>query len=61
MTKVSSSEMNYLEWARVIDELENVIRGSKLTQAINEAFLKVAREEQAKYEKPKAPVNSCTG
>ena len=55
-----SSEMNYLEWSRVIDELENVLRGSKLTQTINEAFLKVALEEREKHPKPKV-VNSMTG
>lgn len=47
--------MSYLEWSRVIDELEQVIRLSRLSICINEAFLKVALKERELFPVPLKP------
>jgi len=47
------SEMDYLEWARVIDSLEKAISDSAKSIEINTQFLKQAIIQQAKHEPPK--------
>lgn len=55
MTTKQPTEMNYLEWSRVIDELQNVIRGAKLTIEINAQFLAAATKERERFPEPKKP------
>lgn len=47
------SEMDYLEWARVIDSLEKAISDSAKSIEINTQFLKQAIIQQSKHEPPK--------
>lgn len=47
------SEMDYLEWARVIDSLEKSISDSAKSIEINTQFLKQAIVQQSKHEPPK--------
>jgi hypothetical protein len=61
MDETKLEKMNYLEWSRVIDEIESVLRGSALTSEINNVFLRTAKAERSKYPKPTEPKNSLVG
>ena len=46
------TEMDYLEWARIIDSLERAIADSRKTIEINSLFLKQAIIEQERHKCP---------
>jgi hypothetical protein len=52
------SEMDYLEWARVIDSLETAIADSKKSIEINIQFLKAAIIQQSKHPAPEKKDNT---
>ena len=52
------SQMDFLEWANVIDSLEKAIADSQKSIEINIAFLKTAILHQDKCPKPKPKENT---